>query len=95
VAALRKLVVDPCIRGHFDATVTTSPLFRGSKKAATYTAPAMCLGNESAGEVHNATNQTTGVAEVLATFLSPEGAQPLIPVPNPGKVCRVNDDNSR
>jgi len=43
---------------------------------------------ESAGEVHNATNRTNGVAEVFATFLSPAGAQPLIPVPDPGRVCR-------
>ena len=43
---------------------------------------------ESAGEVHNATNRTNGVAEVYATFLSPTGAQPLIPVPDPGRVCR-------
>ena len=47
---------------------------------------------ESAGEVHNATNLTGGVAEVFATFLSPEGAQPLIPVPNPGKVCRQQEN---
>ena len=47
---------------------------------------------ESAGEVHNATNQTNGVAEVYATFLSPEGAQPLIPVQNPGGVCRPKDN---
>ena len=45
---------------------------------------------ESAGEVHNATNRTNGVAEVYATFLSPAGAQPLIPVPDPGRVCRSN-----
>ena len=42
---------------------------------------------ESAGEVHNATNQTGGVTEVFATFLSPAGSQPLIPVQNPGRVC--------
>ena len=45
---------------------------------------------ESAGEVHNATNQTNGVTEVYATFLSPEGAPPLIAVQNPGGVCRSN-----
>lgn len=43
---------------------------------------------ESAGEVHNATNPTNGMAEVYATFLSPEGAQPLIPVADPGRACR-------
>jgi quercetin dioxygenase-like cupin family protein len=42
---------------------------------------------ETKGEVHNASNQTGGVAEVYATFLSPAGAQPLIPAPNPGGVC--------
>ncbi len=47
---------------------------------------------ESAGEVHNATNQTGGVAEVYATFISPTGAHPLIPVPNPGGVCRPEDN---
>jgi len=47
---------------------------------------------ESAGEVHNAANQTNGVTEVYATFLSPEGAQPLIPVQNPGGVCRPKDN---
>jgi len=43
---------------------------------------------ESAGEVHNAANQTNGVTEVYATFLSPTGSQPLIKVPDPGRVCR-------
>jgi quercetin dioxygenase-like cupin family protein len=43
---------------------------------------------ESAGEVHNATNRTNGVAEVFATFMSPSGAQPLIPVPDPKRACR-------
>jgi quercetin dioxygenase-like cupin family protein len=47
---------------------------------------------ETAGEVHNATNQTGGVAEVYATFLSPAGSQPLIPVSDPGRVCRQEDD---
>jgi quercetin dioxygenase-like cupin family protein len=46
---------------------------------------------ERAGEVHNATNQTSGVAEVYATFLSPTGAPPLIPVPNPGGTCGPAD----
>ena len=47
---------------------------------------------ETAGEVHNATNHTGVVAEVYATFLSPAGSQPLIPVANPGRVCRPGDD---
>jgi quercetin dioxygenase-like cupin family protein len=47
---------------------------------------------ESAGEVHNATNRTNGVAEVFATFMSPAGAQPLIPVGDPGGVCHPGDN---
>jgi quercetin dioxygenase-like cupin family protein len=43
---------------------------------------------EKADEVHNVINQTGGVTEVYATFLSPTGAPPLIPVPDPGNVCR-------
>jgi quercetin dioxygenase-like cupin family protein len=43
---------------------------------------------ESPGEVHNVVNKTNGVTEVYATFLSPAGAQPLIPVADPGNVCR-------
>ena len=54
--------------------------------------PAGSVFFETAGEVHNATNQTGGVAEVYATFLSPAGSQPLIPVPDPGRVCRQGDD---
>jgi quercetin dioxygenase-like cupin family protein len=42
---------------------------------------------ETAGEVHNAINETGGVTDVYATFLSPTGAPPLIPEPNPGAVC--------
>ena len=42
---------------------------------------------EAKGEVHNASNQTGGVTEVYATFISPAGAQPLIPETNPGGVC--------
>jgi quercetin dioxygenase-like cupin family protein len=42
---------------------------------------------ETKGEVHNAANQTGGVTEVYATFLSPAGAQPLIPASDPGGVC--------
>jgi quercetin dioxygenase-like cupin family protein len=38
--------------------------------------------------VHNAVNETGGVTDVYATFLSPSGAQPLIPAANPGAVCR-------
>ena len=43
---------------------------------------------EEAGVVHNAVNQTGGVTEVYATFMSPAGAQPLIPAADPGGVCR-------
>jgi quercetin dioxygenase-like cupin family protein len=42
---------------------------------------------ETKGEVHNAVNQTSGVTEVYATFLSPAGAQPLMPASDPGGVC--------
>jgi len=43
---------------------------------------------EEAGVVHNAVNQTGGVTEVYATFMSPAGTQPLIPAADPGGVCR-------
>ena len=43
---------------------------------------------ENAGVVHNAVNQTGGVTEIYATFMSPAGAQPLIPAADPGGVCR-------
>ena len=43
---------------------------------------------ESPGEVHNVVNQGTVVTEVLATFLSPSGTQPLIPASDPGRVSR-------
>ena len=56
--------------------------------------PAGSVFFEMAGEVHNATNLSGGVAEVIATFLSPEGAQPLIPVQNPGKVCHQTDNKN-
>lgn len=42
---------------------------------------------EQPDEVHNVVNQTGIVTEVYATFLSPTGAPPLIPVPDPGGVC--------
>jgi quercetin dioxygenase-like cupin family protein len=42
---------------------------------------------ETKGEIHNASNQTSGVTEVYAVFLSPAGAQPLVPATNPGGVC--------
>ena|SRR6266446_3511592 len=35
-------------------------------------------------EVHNTVNQTSGVIEVYATFLSPAGAQPLVRHPTRG-----------
>ena len=43
---------------------------------------------ENPDEVHNVVNQGTVVTEVFATFLSPTGTQPLIPVSDPGNVCR-------
>lgn len=43
---------------------------------------------ENPDEVHNVINQTGVVTEVYATFLSPTGTQPLIPVSDPGNVCR-------
>jgi quercetin dioxygenase-like cupin family protein len=55
--------------------------------------PAGSVFFETAGEVHNATNQTGDVAEVYATFISPAGSQPLIPVGNPGRACRPGDDH--
>jgi quercetin dioxygenase-like cupin family protein len=48
---------------------------------------------EQANEVHNVINQTGMVTEVYATFLSPTGTQPLIPVPDPGAVCRNWHEN--
>jgi len=48
---------------------------------------------EDANEVHNVVNQTGIVTEVYATFLSPAGTNPLIPVPDPGGVCRNEHEN--
>lgn len=45
VAALRKLVVDPCVGSHLDAAVGPSPIFRDGKKSATDTASAIHLGD--------------------------------------------------
>jgi quercetin dioxygenase-like cupin family protein len=50
--------------------------------------PAGSVFFEEAGVVHNAVNQTSGVTDVYATFLSPSGTQPLIPAADPGGVCR-------
>lgn len=47
---------------------------------------------ERKDEVHRAINQTGMVSEVYATFISPAGAQPLIPVADPGGTCRHGDD---
>jgi len=49
--------------------------------------PAGSVFFEMKDEVHNAANQTGVVTEVYATFLSPVGAQPLVPAANPGGVC--------
>ena len=43
---------------------------------------------EDPDEVHNVVNQSGVVTEVLATFLSPAGTQPLIPEADPGNTCR-------
>ena len=56
--------------------------------------PAGSVFFESKDEVHRAVNQTGSVTEVYATFISPAGAQPLIPAPDPGTgVCRPKDDD--
>jgi quercetin dioxygenase-like cupin family protein len=53
--------------------------------------PAGSVFFESAGEVHRAINQTGQVVEVDATFISPAGAPPLQPAPDPGGSCRDRD----
>ncbi len=50
--------------------------------------PAGSVFYEEKDVVHNAVNETGGVTDVYATFLSPSGTQPLIPAANPGAVCR-------
>jgi quercetin dioxygenase-like cupin family protein len=50
--------------------------------------PAGSVFFETKEEVHRAFNQTGGVTEVYATFISPTGTQPLIPTGDPGGVCR-------
>ena len=49
--------------------------------------PAGSVFFEAKGEVHRAFNQTGQVVQVFATFISPSGAPPLIPVPDPGGTC--------
>jgi len=49
--------------------------------------PAGSVFFEAKGQVHRAVNQTGVVSEVYATFLSPAGAQPLIPASDPGRSC--------
>ena len=44
---------------------------------------------EEANVVHNVVNHTGVVTEVYATFLSPSGAQPLIPASDPGRDCHT------
>jgi quercetin dioxygenase-like cupin family protein len=46
--------------------------------------PAGSVFFEAKDEVHRAINQTGAVTEVYATFISPTGAQPLVPAPDPG-----------
>ena len=56
--------------------------------------PAGSVFFETANEVHRALNQTAEVAEVYATFISPAGMQPLIPVPDPHPgSCRQDSDD--
>jgi quercetin dioxygenase-like cupin family protein len=45
---------------------------------------------EDPNVVHNVVNHTGVVTEVYATFLSPSGAQPLIPASDPGRTCHKN-----
>lgn len=49
--------------------------------------PAGSVFFEQKDEVHRAVNQTGVVTEVYATFISPTGSQPLIPVSNTGPHC--------
>jgi quercetin dioxygenase-like cupin family protein len=42
---------------------------------------------EDPDELHNVVNQSGVVTEVLATFLSPSGTQPLIAQSDPGNTC--------
>jgi quercetin dioxygenase-like cupin family protein len=53
--------------------------------------PAGSVFFEDAGVVHNALNQTGGVTDVFATFMSPAGSPPLIPAGDPGRTCRGGD----
>ena len=53
--------------------------------------PAGSVFFEDAGVVHNALNQTGGVTDVYATFMSPASSPPLIPAGNPGQTCREHD----
>lgn len=50
--------------------------------------PAGSVFFEQKDVIHNAINETGGVTDIYATFLSPSGTQPLIPAANPGRVCR-------
>jgi quercetin dioxygenase-like cupin family protein len=61
------------------------------KNGCTTVHPAGSVFFEDAGVVHNALNQTGGVTEVYATFMSPSGSPPLIPAGDPGGVCRDHD----
>ena len=57
--------------------------------------PAGSVFFEEKNEIHNAVNQTSGVTEVIATFFSPTGTQPLIPANDPGRVCRQHDNDEQ
>jgi quercetin dioxygenase-like cupin family protein len=68
--------------------VRTGALTEYHKNGCITVHPAGSVFFEDKDEVHRAVNQTSGVAEVYATFISPTGAQPLIPASDPGGVCR-------
>lgn len=71
--------------------VKTGALTEIHKNGCVSVHPAGSVFFESAGEVHRAINQTAGVTEVFATFISPAGAPPLQPAGDPGGACRDRD----
>jgi quercetin dioxygenase-like cupin family protein len=67
--------------------IKTGALTETHSNGCTTVHPAGSAFFETKGEVHKATNQTSGVTDVYPVFLSPAGAQPLIPASDPGGVC--------
>src|SRR5215471_198615 len=61
VAALRKLVVDPCVGRHLNAPVTAGPIFRGGKKPSADTKPAVLPGNIPAFQIAHRTRRITAI----------------------------------